>query len=442
MTDTIVHLIPITSITIKDRQRKHTHTDEEIDSLAESIRITGLIHPIRIDENNVLIVGEGRIKAHLRLGRTVIPAIYGTDMDDWQKEVMELEENIRRYDLDYRDRLSEELRLHQMYVEKHGKKATLSGRAVQDNWRLEDTAALLGISIGAACQRLELAKALEKDPALATGRTETQALHEMKRQKELQNRKVMAILTVAAKPKPDIADAVANQLQTPTLESFSHDLATLYNASCLDVIPTLPDDSIACLLTDPPWQVKFDTRFGSDPDTGLQLTKEMLLLLKPKLQQGALCWLFCASAHLIPGAIYNLVKDCGYTPSRHILIWTKPKTATCSWPYKEIKPDYEPCLLFSNGPARDFTAPLFALQEAKVPQGDKVHPAQKPAEVLETIILTSTVPGELIIDPFVGSGAVLKASNQLKRRSVGIEKEPDWYATGIVHLTQETQQCA
>ena len=298
MTDKI-RLIPLDSIIIQNRQREHLPTDQEISDLAESIRTIGLINPIVIDDQNNLIAGECRIRAHRLLGRTEIQAIHREDLDSWQKEVMELEENIRRYALDYRDRLKAELRLHRAYVDKHGKKTTLSGHTTRNNWRYDDTAALLGISSGEVTQRLNLAQELEKNPTFADGKTETQAFSELKRYKELQNRKVMAILTVAAKPKPDIAESVAAQLSAPTLESFTHDLATLYNASCLDVVPTLPDSSIACLLTDPPWQVKFDTRFGTDPDSGLQLTKQMLLLLKPKLQPGALCWLFCASMHLI-----------------------------------------------------------------------------------------------------------------------------------------------
>ena len=54
------------------------------------------------------------------------------------------------------------------------------------------------------------------------------------------------------------------------------------------------------------------------------------------------------------------------------------------------------------------------------------HPTQKPLELLEKIILASTVEGDLILDPFNGSGTTGIVANKLNRRYIGIEKEKSY----------------
>lgn len=54
------------------------------------------------------------------------------------------------------------------------------------------------------------------------------------------------------------------------------------------------------------------------------------------------------------------------------------------------------------------------------------HPTQKPEYLLERIILASTREGDLILDPFVGSGTTAVVSQKLGRRCVGIDNEPNY----------------
>ena len=54
------------------------------------------------------------------------------------------------------------------------------------------------------------------------------------------------------------------------------------------------------------------------------------------------------------------------------------------------------------------------------------HPTQKPMEILERIILSSTDEGDLILDPFNGSGTTGIVANKLNRKYIGIEKEKEF----------------
>lgn len=65
------------------------------------------------------------------------------------------------------------------------------------------------------------------------------------------------------------------------------------------------------------------------------------------------------------------------------------------------------------------------------------HPTPKPAELLEDLIKTVSASGDLILDPFMGSGTTLVAAKQLGRRAIGIEIERKYCDIAIERLRQE-----
>ena len=54
------------------------------------------------------------------------------------------------------------------------------------------------------------------------------------------------------------------------------------------------------------------------------------------------------------------------------------------------------------------------------------HPAQYPEELIERIIKVGTNPGELVLDPFMGSGTTAAVAQRLGRQYVGYELEPEY----------------
>ena len=418
-------IIPIAQIQVKpERIRKH-FDQKSLDELSESIRTTGLIEPVIINRENFLVAGERRIRACQLLGWTEIRVDYYESLDPWMQEVAELDENLHRDALSYPEELAAKKRLHSKYVEKYGEPK--SGRAGDGTgWKVKDTAERLGISAGAICEDLQLADALEADPSLGILKSKTAAKNAFKRSLELKGRTLLAAMTKQSKAKIEKAKPEQERGESAAIQ--------LRRGDCLQLIPFLDDASVSCLCTDPPWQVEYDSKFGSDPETGLEITQKMLMRVKPKLQPGALCYLFCATKHLITGRIYKMVQECGYRVFDVIFIWYKPTVAHSSHPYLKPSNDYEPVVFFSNGDPRPMSTPAYAVLEHKN-TGYKLHPAQKPVSLLERLISLATVKDELILDPFVGSGNLLIAAHNTGRRAIGMESDEKNYTIADSNIT-------
>jgi DNA modification methylase len=75
---------------------------------------------------------------------------------------------------------------------------------------------------------------------------------------------------------------------------------------------------------------------------------------------------------------------------------------------------------------RELTSGYFAGDEAiRKPEGERFHKQQAPIALLLRIILSSTKPGDVVLDPFAGTGTTLVVAEQLGRKSIGIEIDPD-----------------
>src|ERR1700676_5534717 len=60
--------------------------------------------------------------------------------------------------------------------------------------------------------------------------------------------------------------------------------------------------------------------------------------------------------------------------------------------------------------------------------GRKAHPTQKPEALLHRVLLASTRPGEVVLDPFFGTGTTGAVAKRLGRRFIGIERDPAYVA--------------
>src|ERR1700704_3807186 len=77
----------------------------------------------------------------------------------------------------------------------------------------------------------------------------------------------------------------------------------------------------------------------------------------------------------------------------------------------------------------DWTLPLCTGEERlKNPDGKKLHPTQKPETLLARVILSSSRPDDLVLDPFCGTGTTGTVAKRLGRRFIGVERDPAYAA--------------
>ena len=65
-------------------------------------------------------------------------------------------------------------------------------------------------------------------------------------------------------------------------------------------------------------------------------------------------------------------------------------------------------------------------ERLKKDDGNKVHPTQKPEALLHRVLMSSTKPGDVVLDPFFGSGTTGAVAKRLGRNFVGIERQQDY----------------
>jgi len=110
-------------------------------------------------------------------------------------------------------------------------------------------------------------------------------------------------------------------------------------------------------------------------------------------------------------------------------------SALCDW-NAELVAEYEQLRRPFNISGRDRSTDVWTFNPVSTFPGK--HPCEKPESMLRHMIGTSSRIGELILDPFAGSGSTLLAASRAGRRAVGIEKDERWCEHAANRLSQGT----
>ncbi|MBI1760773.1 MAG: site-specific DNA-methyltransferase [Acidobacteria bacterium] len=226
------------------------------------------------------------------------------------------------------------------------------------------------------------------------------------------------------------------------------------------VLATLPDTSVDLIIADPPYNLGKD--YGNNRDA----------LSWQEYIEFTRTWLRQADRLLKPTGTIYVFMGVRFISRLHLLMeeelgWLFNGWIT--WHYTQgmgrkngFSPRHEDILYFTKS-----SNYIFNLDDIRVPQkyyrernnmtganpGDvwqfshvhycsaerEAHPTQKPEALMERMIKASSQPADLVLDPFVGSGTTVRVAKVLKRRSIGIEVNPDYVAMGERRLvsTQE-----
>ncbi|WP_179512736.1 site-specific DNA-methyltransferase [Sphingomonas lycopersici] len=120
-----------------------------------------------------------------------------------------------------------------------------------------------------------------------------------------------------------------------------------------------------------------------------------------------------------------------FTNAHETLIWaSKGEKSKYTFNYRSMKTLNDELQMRS-----DWEFPICGGQERLKRNGQKVHPTQKPEALLYRILLACTKPGDVVLDPFFGTGTTGAVAKRLGRHWIGIEREPGYCSAAIERIT-------
>lgn len=432
-----VYSIPLESITVLPNRQRREHDPVAAQELISSICGTGsgLQNALvcrEEDGKTILVSGERRLRAladiaalggspkyagkPLELG--FAPVILIKDLSELEAEEAELDENMRRVDLTWQEKISALARLEALRT----KQAAVGLALLPTVTSLAQETR--GYSEGRAIQEtrkeLLLAKHLDKP--------------EVKNAKNLDD----AFKALKRVEKAERAAALAESVGA----SYSSDSLRIYNESCIDWMAACPPRTFDVILSDPPYGMGADT-FGDSGGLApgahayldsLEHWRTLMDEFLPETfritKDQAHMYLFCdierfpelkASAEL-----------CGWQVFRTPLIWFKPAGFRAPWP--------------EHGPQRKYETILYAIKGGKTtlrlggdvieasPDAQLGHSAQKPVALYADLLSRSASPGDCVFDPFCGSGPIFPAAFASSITAFGCEIDPSAYGLSLSRI--------
>jgi len=235
-------------------------------------------------------------------------------------------------------------------------------------------------------------------------------------------------------------------------------LDTILQGDCIAEMARLPDKSVDMIFADPPYNLqlggelfrpeggrvdacdddwdKFDSLAAYD-----DFTREWLDQARRILKDNGTIWVI-GSYHniyrvgaLLQDADFWILNDIvwrksnpmpnfrgtRFTNAHETLLWcAKDEKARYTFNYRAMKALNDDLQMRS-----DWVLPICSGSErVKDDEGNKAHPTQKPESLLYRILLACTKPGDVVLDPFFGTGTTGAVARRLGRRWIGIEREP------------------
>jgi DNA modification methylase len=209
--------------------------------------------------------------------------------------------------------------------------------------------------------------------------------------------------------------------------AYERDGVRLYHGDCLAVLPTLETGSVDAIVTDPPYFLparhyctrKQFPRSLSDLSLLEHFYREWFKEVARVVKPTGVFYVFC------DGQSYPVFFALTYRYARRQvpLIWDKQVSINgYSWRHQHefilfAEMDDAPSVKTGDGDI---------IRCRAVPVDKRLHPAEKPVELLRCLIAKSVPPGGLVLDCFSGSGATLEAARAEDCFAIGIESEADY----------------
>jgi modification methylase len=235
-------------------------------------------------------------------------------------------------------------------------------------------------------------------------------------------------------------------------------LDTILKGDCVAALNKLPENSIDVVFADPPYNLQLEGDLHRPDQSKVDavddhwdqfesfqaydaFTRAWLLAVRRVLKPNGTIWVI--------GSYHNIfrvgatMQDLGFWILNDV-VWRKTNPMpnfrgrrfqnaheTMIWASRDQKGkgytfNYD-ALKASNDDVQMRSDWLFPIctgsERLKDENGDKIHPTQKPEALLARVMMASTKPGDIVLDPFFGSGTTGAVAKRLGRHFVGVERE-------------------
>lgn len=210
---------------------------------------------------------------------------------------------------------------------------------------------------------------------------------------------------------------------------------TLYHDDCMNVLKNISDNSIDLVVTDPPYKVISGGKPHKKGQPSGMLSKNDGKIfkynnIKPEvwmpevyrvLKEGTHCYIMTNTINLED--YLRIARECGFG-LHNVLSWEKNNCTPSRWYMK----NGEFTLFLRKGKAKAINNPgSKMIHSFDNIIGNKIHPTEKPVELMKFYIENSSSVGDIVLDPFMGSNSTGRACRELDRKFIGIEIDDEYF---------------
>jgi modification methylase len=262
---------------------------------------------------------------------------------------------------------------------------------------------------------------------------------------------------------------IGNPAPAPRMGSLPLDRILL--GDCIAELSKLPDQSVDLVFADPPYNLQLEHAL-TRPDQSLvdavdddwdkfasfaeydTFTRAWLGECRRVMKRDASLWVIGSYHNIF--RVGTILQDLGFwllndivwrkanpmpnfrgrrfTNAHETLIWASREASSKSYTfnYEALKAGNEDLQVRS-----DWFMPICTgAERLKDGDGRKLHPTQKPEALLSKILIASTKPGDVVLDPFFGSGTTGAAARRLGRHFIGIERDPAYAQAAMARIAE------
>ena len=219
----------------------------------------------------------------------------------------------------------------------------------------------------------------------------------------------------------------------------------IYHSDCLEIMKEMCDESVDLIVTDCPYKIK-SGGLGTKGTSGIFKSKNNLFKhnditfaewvpnVYRILKNNSHCYIMINFLNL--NELQNECKKVNFI-MQNLLIWKKGNYT----PGQFYMRGYELILFIRKGNAKTINNPGTG-NIIDIPNkiGNKLHPTEKPVKLFELLINQSSEYGDIILDPFSGSGVMAIAACNTKRNFICIEKDKEYFDLSVQRLKDAQAQ--